>query len=281
MTTRSRISQQIQITGSHHQTSSEPTTVKVKSNIFIIHYKNKHPDKEIDEELFTYPGPDPMSKECTVVMMADAVEAASRALEIKNEENIAKLVNNYHRRSTSKKEDLPMPILTFKDISTVKRVYTEMLSKRISRPYCVPEITNHKHSPQDLQIMSQKPITIKDLAETVEYLRVYRLPGAERQSRNQRTRPGKPCRNWRNKVGYKPNPIAVALKTHKSHSIGVIVPQIVSTFFATVVKTIEEVADGSRLQRFSHILERKFPKRNEKRGQYSLANPGRWNYPMP
>ena len=44
-------------------------------------------------------------------------------------------------------------------------------------------------------------------------------------------------------LGYRPNPIAVALKTHKSHTIGVVVPQIVNTFFANVVKKIEEVAD--------------------------------------
>lgn len=44
-------------------------------------------------------------------------------------------------------------------------------------------------------------------------------------------------------LGYKPNPIAVALKTHKSNTIGVVVPQIVNTFFATVVKKIEDVAD--------------------------------------
>ena len=48
-------------------------------------------------------------------------------------------------------------------------------------------------------------------------------------------------------LGYKPNPIAVALKTHKSNTIGVVVPQIVSTFFATVVKKIEEIAGKEHL----------------------------------
>lgn len=42
---------------------------------------------------------------------------------------------------------------------------------------------------------------------------------------------------------YRPNPIAVALKTSKSHTIGVIVPKIVSTFYAAVVEGIEEIAD--------------------------------------
>lgn len=42
---------------------------------------------------------------------------------------------------------------------------------------------------------------------------------------------------------YRPNPIAVALKTSKSYTIGVIVPKIVSTFYAAVVEGIEEIAD--------------------------------------
>lgn len=99
---------------------------KSKVKYFYYSFKNKYPDKEIDESLFTYPGPDPVRKECVVVMMADGVEAASRALEIKDEENLTKLVNNLidgllqDGRFTNAD-------LTFKDISTVKRVFTEML----------------------------------------------------------------------------------------------------------------------------------------------------------
>ena len=76
--------------------------------------------------LFTYPGPDPVRKECAVVMMADGVEAASRALEIKDEENLTKLVNNLID-GLLQDGRFANADLTFKDISTVKRVFTEML----------------------------------------------------------------------------------------------------------------------------------------------------------
>ncbi|MDR0766042.1 MAG: HDIG domain-containing protein [Odoribacteraceae bacterium] len=97
-----------------------------KAKYFYFSYKNKYPDRTIDETAFTYPGPDPGSKECAVVMMADAVEAASRALEVKNEENIAKLVNEL---ITTQLEEgrFNNADITFKDIATVKRVYTEQL----------------------------------------------------------------------------------------------------------------------------------------------------------
>lgn len=99
---------------------------KSKVKYFYYSFKNKYPDKEIDESLFTYPGPDPVRKECAVVMMADGVEAASRALEIKDEENLTKLVDNLID-SLLQDGRFSNADLTFKDISTVKRVFTEML----------------------------------------------------------------------------------------------------------------------------------------------------------
>jgi DNA-binding LacI/PurR family transcriptional regulator len=49
---------------------------------------------------------------------------------------------------------------------------------------------------------------------------------------------------------YRPNSMAVALKTQKSYSIGVVVPQIVSAFYASVVKGIEQVANARGYQVF-------------------------------
>jgi len=43
--------------------------------------KEKNPDSgEVDESSFRYPGPKPQTKEAGVLMLADAVESASRAL---------------------------------------------------------------------------------------------------------------------------------------------------------------------------------------------------------
>ena len=56
---------------------------------FYISYKNEHPDEEIDLEKFSYPGPNPFTKEQAILMMADAVEAASRSLPEYTEESIA------------------------------------------------------------------------------------------------------------------------------------------------------------------------------------------------
>lgn len=52
------------------------------------------------------------------------------------------------------------------------------------------------------------------------------------------------------KLQYRPNTMAVALKTRKTYSIGVVVPQIVSFFYATVVQGIEQVANELGYQVF-------------------------------
>ena len=90
--------------------------------------------------------------------------------------------------------------------------------------------------------MTQKAITIKDLAERLN-ISVSTVSRALKDNPEISQQTRKTVQNLAKELGYKPNPIAVALKTHKSNTIGVVVPQIVNTFFANVVKSIEGVAD--------------------------------------
>ncbi|MBI9067517.1 MAG: LacI family DNA-binding transcriptional regulator [Salinivirgaceae bacterium] len=57
-------------------------------------------------------------------------------------------------------------------------------------------------------------------------------------------------RKMAKEMKYRPNSMAVALKTQKTFSIGVVVPQIVSAFYASVVKGIEQVANDLGYQVF-------------------------------
>lgn len=60
---------------------------------FYVKYKNEHPDEDVDQAPFRYPGPNPFTREQAILMMSDTVEAASRSLNEYTEENIMKLVN--------------------------------------------------------------------------------------------------------------------------------------------------------------------------------------------
>jgi len=100
---------------------------KSKVKYFYNSFKNKYPNSLIDESDFTYKGPDPVSKECAVVMMADAIEAASRTLPNKSVENITDLVNQIIE-SQMKDGRFENSEITFKDFAEVKKVYINLLT---------------------------------------------------------------------------------------------------------------------------------------------------------
>ena len=108
-----------------------------KTGYFYITYKNQHPDEVVDEKLFTYPGPQPFTKEQAVLMMADCVEAASHSIKEYTEENICKLVDNIID-AKFREGELMMAPLTFQDIFTIKEVFKKRLMAiyhtRISYP---------------------------------------------------------------------------------------------------------------------------------------------------
>ncbi|MBQ2435759.1 MAG: HDIG domain-containing protein [Bacteroidaceae bacterium] len=108
-----------------------------KAKYFFISYKNEHPDEEVNESLFTYPGPEPQSMETAILMMADAVEAASRSLTEYTEENISSLVDRIIDGQVAEGHFNNCSI-TFKDITDIKIVFKEKLRTiyhtRISYP---------------------------------------------------------------------------------------------------------------------------------------------------
>ena len=108
-----------------------------KTKYFYISWKNEHPGEEPNEEVFTYPGPNPFTKEQAILMMADSVEAASRSLPEYTEESISNLIEKIIDSQVAEGYFKECPI-TFKDIATVKAVFKEKLKTiyhtRISYP---------------------------------------------------------------------------------------------------------------------------------------------------
>ena len=101
---------------------------KGKARYFYYAYCKAHPEQEHpDETTFTYPGPNPTSRETSLLMMADAIEAASRSLTDYSRQSITELVNKIidnqiaeglHANST----------LEFRDIAIIKDAFIKRLS---------------------------------------------------------------------------------------------------------------------------------------------------------
>jgi cyclic-di-AMP phosphodiesterase PgpH len=73
----------------------------------------------VDEKAFRYPGPKPQSKETAIVMIADAVEAASRSLEELSEDALSTLVDRVvaDKAKDGQFDESPM---TFEELKIVK-----------------------------------------------------------------------------------------------------------------------------------------------------------------
>ncbi len=93
---------------------------------FYIKYQNEHPDEVVDKEQFTYPGPNPFTREQALLMMADTCEAASRSLQEYTEESISSLVDRLIDAQVADGCFKDCPI-TFRDIAQAKQVLTERL----------------------------------------------------------------------------------------------------------------------------------------------------------
>lgn len=106
---------------------------------FYISYKNEHPNEEVDAEKFRYPGVNPFTKEQAILMMADAVEAASRSLSEYTEESIGGLVNKIIDSQVADGFFKECPI-TFKDIAQVKALFKEKLKTIYHTRITYPEL---------------------------------------------------------------------------------------------------------------------------------------------
>ncbi len=108
-----------------------------KAKFFYIRYHNEHPDEPVDDLLFTYPGPNPFTREQAILMMADTVEAASRSLPDYKEQTIRGLVERLIDGQVAEGYFRECPI-TFRDIQYAKTVLIEKLKTiyhtRVSYP---------------------------------------------------------------------------------------------------------------------------------------------------
>ena len=110
-----------------------------KTKFFYIQYKNTHPNEDVDELLFTYPGPNPFTKEQAILMMADTVEAASRSLPDYTEKTIRELVNKVIDAQVAEGYFKDCPI-TFRDIAYAKTVLIEKLKTIYHTRLSYPEL---------------------------------------------------------------------------------------------------------------------------------------------
>ncbi len=115
-----------------------------KAKYFYNTYCNQHPDEKVDASLFTYPGPNPQSRETSLLMMADAVEAASRSLKEHTPEAISELVNRIIDSQIADGLHNESPI-SFRDVQIIKDAFTARLRTMYHARVSYPELKTQEN----------------------------------------------------------------------------------------------------------------------------------------
>ena len=116
---------------------------------------NENPDKVIDKAKFQYPGPNPQTKETAILMMADAVEAASRSLKDYTPQSIDTLVDKI---IDSQVQDglLKEAPISFRDVETVKRSFKSRLSTIYHSRVAYPEMKKNTATAEEIKKSERK-----------------------------------------------------------------------------------------------------------------------------
>ncbi len=107
---------------------------------FYVSYKNDYPNKEIDERLFTYPGPNPTTLEQAILMMADSIEAASRSLSEYTEDSLNSMVDRIIDDQVTSGYFTQCPI-SFLEIADAKEVFKTKLRTMYHTRIQYPELS--------------------------------------------------------------------------------------------------------------------------------------------
>ena len=101
------------------------------------------PSEAVSENEFRYPGPRPQNRETAIVMLADAVEAASRTLKDPTPSSIKNLVEKIidERFKSGELDDSP---LTLRDLSQISLAFQKILNGRFHGRIEYPDIDNKK-----------------------------------------------------------------------------------------------------------------------------------------
>ncbi len=97
-----------------------------RTEYFYRNYIKEHPEEEVEESEFRYPGPKPRSKEETILMMADSIEAACKSLKSPTEESLGNLIDKIISGKVTQGQ-FENSNMTFEELEECKAVFRQMM----------------------------------------------------------------------------------------------------------------------------------------------------------
>ena len=93
---------------------------------FYRNYLKDHPGESIDEAIFRYPGPRPQSKEETILMLADSIEAACKSLKNPSEADLNDLIEKIVSGKIQHGQ-LDKSTMSFQELEQCKQIFKQIM----------------------------------------------------------------------------------------------------------------------------------------------------------
>lgn len=97
-----------------------------RTEYFYRNFIKDHPDMEVDESDFRYPGPRPRTKEESILMIADSIEAACKSLKNPTEKDLHELINKIITGKMTQGQ-LEESELTFEELEQCRQVFKTVM----------------------------------------------------------------------------------------------------------------------------------------------------------
>ena len=107
-----------QFISSHHGTT--------RVEYFYRNYLKDHPNESVDEQIFRYPGPKPTTKEETILMLADSIEAACKSLKNPTEEDLTNLIDKIVSGKINSNQ-LSESTISFQELAVCKATFQQIM----------------------------------------------------------------------------------------------------------------------------------------------------------
>lgn len=97
-----------------------------RTEYFYRNHLEKNPEHDFDESLFRYPGPKPKTKEETILMLADSIEAACKSLKNPSEDGLMELIDKIIKGKMNQGQ-LQDSELSFKELEDCVEVFKNIM----------------------------------------------------------------------------------------------------------------------------------------------------------
>jgi putative nucleotidyltransferase with HDIG domain len=105
---------------------------------FYRNFVKENPNVEVDEALFRYPGPRPRTREETIMMLADSIEAACKSLRAPTEEQINELIDKIIDGKIAHAQ-LVDSMMTFQELEDCREVFKQKMKSVYHSRIVYPE----------------------------------------------------------------------------------------------------------------------------------------------